>query len=199
MRSRSSAWSLVLLLPASVLLGHVAGYGASSGHNHGGNRQDPIHDPIHAAIHGYLPHALEAATLLAVAGLLLALAAASRRPPDPHRGTGRAGLGLSGIVTVQAVAFLLLEVGERVAAGVSPTQALDSPAVAIGIAAQLATATLATFALRAARATGVRLFALPLPRHVLLPPALTHLWVVRTPAALRLAHCPGSPRAPPSR
>jgi hypothetical protein len=146
--------TLALMMPAGVLAGHALGYGVAgphAGHDH----------------HGYLPAAGAAAAVLALAALFAAAA-----------GPGRGHIRLSHLVAAQAAAFATQEVIEHAAAGHGAAAVLESPAVWLGLAAQVATALCAALVVASASAAGAVLLAArpadaarALPAPTWLPPA----------------------------
>jgi hypothetical protein len=174
----------VLAVPAAVLAGHGLGY-LLAGSGHGGS---------HALHHGYLPAvALVAAPALAVALVVAAVASgrpgAGRRHPAAH---------VPFLVRAQWTVFLAQEVVEHAVAG-DALGVVGSPALWLGLAAQVAVAAATGLLLTAASWAGGRAVAGlgSVPRW----PAPAREWPmlpVGTPVADALL-VTASPRGPPRR
>lgn len=168
--------SAVLVLPAGVLVGHAVGYG--TGHA----------DAPSAAAHSHLPTMAATAAVLAVVGLVLA---AWRGDAPP-----RSRLPVLRLAGAQTAAFLLLEAAEHVGVGLSLADLAGSPAVWIGVVAQLGVAAVAVTALGVAAAVPDCAVALPglvlaCQRGRTIAP--TPPWSPRPPRAA----LPAGPRGPP--
>lgn len=131
--------ALALVAPSGVLAGHAVGHLIAPGH--GG----------HAVDHGYLGPAVAVAAPLALVALALAGAtgrhASRRRPP------------LGALLVAQMLLFGGQEAVEHAAAGHGAGAFLGSPAVWIGLAAQVVTALALVLLLRASAVAGARLAA----------------------------------------
>lgn len=126
---------LLLLAPAGMLLGHTVGYllASSSGH-HGA-----------AAAHAHVALIAALAAPLAVAAL--ALSALRHRATAGRR-------GLLSLTALQAVAYVSMEVLERVASGLAVSAAAADPAVVAGLISQLVVAAVLVAVDRGARCAG---------------------------------------------
>ena len=141
MRLRSPRTAVLLAAPAGVLAGHTLGYLAA--------------DP-HAVEHAYLGGAFAVVGPLAVAAMLwTALAGARSRS---GRGPVRP-LPLGPLLAAQWILFAGQEMTEHALAGHGPAEALRSPAVWLGVAAQAVVALALALLLRAAGVAGARLLA----------------------------------------
>lgn len=104
----------VLCAPLAVAAGHGVGYGLVGGHSGTG--------------HGHMGTWVSVAAALALSGMAVA------------RRSGSARISLERLLVVQVALFLALEVAEHVAAGAGAVAVLESPAVWLGLSAQLVTA-----------------------------------------------------------
>ena len=123
----------ILLLPAGALLGHAAAYGIGGTHG------------AAAPAHGYLTGVVAVAAPLALAGLVW-------HAWQGGRGGKRPSMRL--LVVGQPLAFVAQEGAEHVVGGHGLASVLQSPAVRVGIAAQVLVALTSALLVRAARATG---------------------------------------------
>ena len=146
--------------------------------------------------HGYWP--LAVAVALGAAGLALLLAAgrgaSRRRPATPPSGRW---VNAGTLLAVQAVAFAILEMGERALAGLPPSVLLHSPDIWLGMLLQVPVAVLAARLLGAVEHAACRVaeaLRRPTPRRDARPvwrPAAT-----AAPGALLLVAAT-RPRGPP--
>ena len=174
----------VLVVPAAVLAGHWLGY-LLVGSAHGGS---------HALHHGYLPAVALVAVPPSVAALLLA--AVGRGGGGRDRRDGAASVAF--LVGAQWTLFVAQELLEHALAG-DALGVVASPALWLGLAAQVVVAVAAGLVLGAASWAGARAVALlgGVPRW--LPPAGGWPTVpVRPPLTGALA-APASSRGPPRR
>jgi len=128
-----------LLVPAGALAGHAAAYRISGGH--AGVAID----------HGYLAGAAVVAVPLALAGLVW------------HAAQGAQGARCSSLrllVVTQSAVFVAQEALEHVLAGHGVASLVHSPALRLGITAQVVVALLVMLLVRGARATGRAVAAL---------------------------------------
>ena len=137
MRLRWPRTAVLLAAPAGVLAGHGLGY-------LGG-------DP-HAVDHAYLGGAVAVVGPLAVAALLWAAVVGSRSGRAPVR-----PLPVGPLLAAQWILFAGQEMTEHALAGHGPAEALRSPAVWLGGAAQAVVALALALLLRAAGVAGARL------------------------------------------
>lgn len=124
--TRLERWVVLLLVPAGVVLGHVAAYQLVY-HDH---------EARHGALagHGYFRSFAMAAAVCGLAALVRAVVGERRR--RARRASVRA------LAAMQLAAFTALEVGERLLAGRAASNALSEPAVWVGLLAQLCAAVL---------------------------------------------------------
>lgn len=171
--------SHVLVLPAGVLLGHAVGYGV--GHHHGAP----------TASHAHLSTVAVVATLLAATGLAVAVARRQSEAAHPALPVWR-------VAALQTTAFLALESAEQIAVGRSPVELAGSPAIWIGMLAQVAVAGLTRGALRLVATVPVAAWIVPSGTIQVRPGGFwTPLaaWAPSSAAACR----PAGPRGPPGR
>jgi hypothetical protein len=139
MRLSSARVTIALAAPAGVLAGHALGYLAGGPHAGG-----------HAVDHSYLTVAAAGFSPLAVAALLWA-AMSGTRPGS------RVPVGA--LLAAQWALFAGQEMAEHALAGHGPAEALRSPAVWLGLGAQVLVALALALLLRVAGVTGARVLA----------------------------------------
>ncbi|HUH08522.1 MAG TPA: hypothetical protein VML96_12055 [Egibacteraceae bacterium] len=123
----------ILVVPAGVVLGHLAAYGLA--HPHAAARDEAL------AGHGHF-------TQLALAAVVLGLVGAGWAAVRDRRGRP-VDLNWRRLAAWQLIGFAGLEVGERVIGGLGAAAAAGEPALWIGLAAQLPSAALVAIAVRA--------------------------------------------------
>jgi hypothetical protein len=175
---RSDAWVLAGLAFAGLVAGHTLSYRLAA--------------PRGGLPHPYWSSAVTAALLAGVIASLGAIALAHRA-----RLAGRAARPGAWVllVALQVGGFVVLELGERVVAGVGPAQVLSDPAVLLGVPLQLGVAWLAALVLKLFGRIGEAL-ASPRARPARAPRALgrgTPYSVRPRPGSVRQAEA----RAPP--
>jgi hypothetical protein len=120
--------------PATTPVHH--GGDPHAGHHHGWSPQAWTHHHGHGSPGGASPAALDHGHLVPLwtggAGALVAVAAAALLWAQRRRVLPRPAQGA--LVAVQGVVYLGLEVVERAAQGVAPTEALTDPRVVLGLA-----------------------------------------------------------------
>jgi len=147
-RGALRAVSVAGLAFAGLVGGHAIGYGIAVPDAH-------HRSTLYAETgHGYLPSFSWAAAVLGLAALVAGVAGGYvRRTPSRRHRLTRAALAMAG---AQAVAFVLVETFERLAADV-PLQTLSPALLTIGIAVQLVVGVLAALLLRGLRKLGAAL------------------------------------------
>ena len=130
--------AVVLAAPAGVLAGHALGY---------------LSGDSHTVDHSYLGVASAVVGPLAVAALLWAALTGTRARPYSRP------LPVGPLLAAQWMLFAGQEMAEHALAGHGPAEALRSPAVWLGLAAQVVVALGLTLLLRAAVVAGARLTA----------------------------------------
>ncbi len=138
--------ALALLAPSGVLAGHAVGHLIAPGN--GG----------HSVDHGYLGLAAAMAAPLALVALVCAGARGSQ-PGAGGRKVSRRPVPVGALLVAQSLLFAGQEAIEHVAAGHGVIAVLGSPAVWVGLAAQVVTAVLLVLLLRASATAGARLAA----------------------------------------
>jgi hypothetical protein len=163
---RGLRWWSLLLVPGGFVAGHELGYAGAS---------LVVAAPVTGGGHGYL-------ALVVLVGVPFALAASARAflaglrhqlPP----------VGLRTLALAQVGLFLAVELGEHLAAGLGPAEALAQPAVVLGLVAQVAVAALLHVIVRTSHGAGAAVAtarcrrpahpARPAWRPTMAPPALT--------------------------
>ena len=140
MRLSSARVAVALAAPAGVLAGHAVGYLAGDAHSGG-----------HAVDHAYLSGAAAVVGPLAVAALVWAGLSGAR--------PGARSLPFGPLLAAQWALFFGQEMIEHALAGHGPLAALESPAVWLGLAAQVVVALALAVLLHAAGATAARALA----------------------------------------
>lgn len=179
--STADRLGVAFLIPAGALAGHAAAYGLAGPHAH-----------AHAdSGHGYLAVVAALAVPLAVVALVWHACQGAAR--------GRR-LSLGPLLVAQPLLFLAQEGLEHLLAGHGVAALAQSPAVRLGLVAQVVVAAMTLLLVRAARATG-RAFAAILVRTS--SSRRTRPWMPRPPAAtpvvLRARRTRVNERGPPSR
>jgi hypothetical protein len=173
---------------AGLVLGHWLAYAIGTPHAHA---RDAL---LHATGHGYLPYATQVALLAGALGLAaLFLARFSKR-----EGRGSLLFDVTVLAAVQSIAFISMEVGERLASGASLHDLSHGHLLTIGLTVQIAMAVVGAGVLRltdrAADAAGMLadISRAPVPRPVAAVAVVS--WFVPGRGTTRAA----SSRAPPS-
>ena len=171
-----SRLGVVSLVPAGALAGHAAAYAlAGSAHSHGS--------------HGYLGVVLAVAVPVALAALVWHAWQGARSVSSPRLGM---------LFLAQPVVFLAQEGVEHVLAGHGLASVAHSPAVSVGLVAQLAVAALSVVLVRAARSTGQAIASAVRRRARRVPTAQAQPPPVDVPAAQPSRRgTPRSERGPP--
>ena len=178
MRLNPARVAVALAAPAGVVTGHLIGYLPGDGHS-----------GAHAVDHGYLPVAAALVAPLVVAAVLWAAMSGARSRPRPP------AVGL--LLVAQWTLFTAQEMVEHAVAGHGAGEALRSPAVRAGLAAQVLVALALAALLRVATAAGAR--AVTTLSRLVRPATVCRGWgrtgPVRPPASLLLHGAPS--RGPP--
>jgi hypothetical protein len=115
---------------AGLVLGHWVAYALGTPHAHA---RDEV---LRATGHGYLPYA----TQVAVLGAALSLAALFLARLTRREGRGSFVRDAAVLAAAQSIAFVAMEVGERLASGASMHDLTHGPLLALGLAVQLVVA-----------------------------------------------------------
>jgi hypothetical protein len=124
---------------AGLVLGHWLAYSIVSPHA-------TVRDEMLAASgHGYLPYAIQVATLAGVTAIVaLFVAQLARRQATPRSFHS----DLAGLAALQSVAFVAMEAGERLLTGASLHDLTHTPLLAIGLTVQIGLAVAGALTLR---------------------------------------------------